>query len=225
MESFEREQHFRRDRSEASKSQRIRTVSELKKLKHRVQSVEDSVISGWYDRRLSPPGWGRMRCYVQFITTPTADTPGTLLYLHYDEKRYLIGQLHEGAQRASVQRGIALRKVSDILLTGRTEWANTGGMLGMVLSLADVKIDAIAAALIAQTTNKVQSVHQGTQKNLKPKTKELRLQAEDPRLRIYGAPNLNHTLATSRRFIFRTGMPIDAKSTMLISQVPRLTNL
>src|SRR5687768_1491515 len=39
---------------------------------------------------------GIMRSYVQIITTPTADTPGTTLLLHFDNKRYIIGNVSEG---------------------------------------------------------------------------------------------------------------------------------
>jgi len=79
----------------------------------------------------------RMHSYVEFVTTPTADTCGTTLFLHFDSKRYLIGHISEGSQRASIERGTRLTKVTDIFLTGKTEWQNTGGLLGMILTLAD----------------------------------------------------------------------------------------
>jgi ribonuclease Z len=137
-----------------------------------------------------------MLSYVEFITTPTADTPGTLLLLHFDSRRYLIGNVAEGAQRACIERGIGLRKVSKVLLTGRTEWANLGGLLGLILSLADTKISAASAAAEARPDQPTQ------------KTKDSIKQTSQ--LDVHGSYNLNHMIATSRRFIFRTGMPINA---------------
>lgn len=153
------------------------------------------------------PGFSKMRCYVQFVTTPTADTPGTLLMLHFDDKRYLIGQVGEGTQRACTSRGIGLRKVSDILLTGRTEWKNLGGMMGLVLHLADIK-GAAQDSAAAQATEKKPGddesmvVHQ-SQAESGAKVNGV--------LNFYGPPNLNHIFATARRFIFRTGMPVKIK--------------
>src|SRR6266536_2898511 len=46
----------------------------------------------------------KMKCWAQFLSTQTADTPGTTLMLHFDTKRYLIGNMAEGTQRAAVQR-------------------------------------------------------------------------------------------------------------------------
>ncbi|KAJ9628789.1 hypothetical protein H2203_002692 [Taxawa tesnikishii (nom. ined.)] len=87
-----------------------------------------------------------MRCYIQVLTTPTADTPGTTLLLHFDNKRYLIGNVSEGTQRAAVQQGARLLKVSGIFLTGRTEWDKNGGLIGMILTLADAASASSAAA-------------------------------------------------------------------------------
>ena len=79
----------------------------------------------------------KMKSHIQFLTTPTADTPGTSLLLHFDDKRYLIGNMHEGVQRAGIQVGTKFTKVQDIFLTGKTEWQTIGGLLGLVLTLAD----------------------------------------------------------------------------------------
>lgn len=136
-----------------------------------------------------------MLSYVEVVTTPTADTPGTLLFLHFDSRRYLIGNVTEGAQRACIERGVGLKKVSKILLTGRTEWSNLGGLLGMILSLADTKISSLKSAAENQS-------------NAATKPKETAV--ENPQVDVYGSLNLNHMIATSRRFIFRTGMPINA---------------
>lgn len=137
-----------------------------------------------------------MRSYVQVITTPTADTPGTTLLLHFDNKRYIIGNVSEGTQRACMQRKIGLAKLEDVLLTGKTSWQNNGGLLGMILTVADVLITKAAA--LKENPGKGKKRRQGDSNDEGPK-----------RVKIYGAENLNHLLATARRFIFRKGMPLD----------------
>ena len=135
----------------------------------------------------------KMHSHIQFLTTPTADTPGTALLLHFDDTRYLIGNMHEGTQRACIQRGQKLIKVSDIFLTGQTEWKNIGGLIGMVLTLAD----ASAQAVVSAAAKRSKSVH-----GLVPPIVQ-------PSLTIHGGPNITHTLATARRFVFRKGMPVE----------------
>ena len=153
-----------------------------------------------------------MRSFVQILTTPTADTPGTTLLLHFDNKRYLVGSLAEGTQRAGVQMGARFLKVSECFLTGRTEWANTGGLIGMILTLAD----GVASS---QAASREDAVHKARAKGKRlgvaddaQKMRELEDEAtKDSRnstLTLYGPPNLSHTLATARRFVFRKGMPI-----------------
>lgn len=152
-----------------------------------------------------------MRSFVQVLTTPTADTAGTTLLLHFDNKRYVIGSLAEGTQRACVQMGARLLKVSECFLTGRTEWKNTGGLIGMLLTLADSSAASQASSL------------EDALKRARSKAKRLGIQ-DDPEkmqqleeeakqtsntLSIYGPPNLNHTLATARRYVFRKGMPVN----------------
>jgi ribonuclease Z len=132
-----------------------------------------------------------MKCWVQFLTTPTADTPGTTLMLHFDAKRYLIGHIAEGTQRAATQRKIGLIKVSDIFLTGKTEWKTTGGLLGMILTIADSVTGSVESSKANQAA--------GNQ-----------AQTDQPKqfLNIHGGTNLTHMLATARRFVFRKGLPI-----------------
>ncbi|KAL1634419.1 hypothetical protein SLS58_010707 [Diplodia intermedia] len=127
-----------------------------------------------------------MKSYIQVLTTPTADTPGTTLLLHFDNKRYLFGSLGEGTQRAMNQLGSRLLKTQEIFITGRSEWCNTGGLMGMMLTLSDV--------LAAHNVDK----------------KERGLDATPKVLSMFGPPNLNHTIAACRRFVFRKGMPINA---------------
>lgn len=163
----------------------------------------------------SQPDWrkgGKMRSFVQILTTPTADTPGTTLLLHFDNRRYLIGSLAEGTQRACVEMGAKLMKVSECFLTGRTEWSNTGGMIGMILTLADISASS-AAALLEDAKRKTRAKAERLGVTDDPqKMRELEEQAKrevNSGLTIFGPPNLNHTMATARRFVFRKGMPIN----------------
>ena len=158
-----------------------------------------------------------MKSFIQFLTTPTVDTPGTALILHFDDKRYLIGNLHEGAQRASMERGAKLVKVSDIFLTGKTEWRNTGGLIGMILTLADATRSAAAAAEVAAAEKakmKAQRYNESLLRKPSKKAKPLPEPKPPPEpekhtLTVHGGPNVTHTLATARRFVFRKGMPVD----------------
>lgn len=137
-----------------------------------------------------------MASSVQIITTPTADTPGTTLVLRTATKHYVFGNLAEGTQRAMVQQGTRLLKAQDFFLTGRAEWKNTGGLIGMMLTLADSSTSSYTTSV--QTHQLAQS--QGKKSTRPPK----------PQFNIYGPPNLKHTLGTCRRFIFRKGIPIVA---------------
>ncbi len=169
---------------------------------------------------------GKMHSYIQFITTPTSDTPGTALLLHFADKRYIIGNAHEGLQRASLQIGAKVFRSKDVFLTGRTEWQSNGGLLGMILTLADASKQSAAskaeiARLKAEKKRKRDEVREGQRQKRNPDANpdaspsqatptpaSTLSMEEDPMVRLHGGPNLSHTLATARSFIFRKGSPI-----------------
>ncbi|KXL47558.1 hypothetical protein M433DRAFT_57816 [Acidomyces richmondensis BFW] len=157
-----------------------------------------------------------MRSFVQVLTAPTADTPGTTLLLHFDNKRYLIGSLAEGTQRACVQMGSKLLKVSECFITGRTEWKNIGGLIGMILTLADSTASRSAALHEEAMSRAKAKGHRLGCIDDKDKMRKLQDEARDEVkkdtdtcLQLFSPPNLNHVLATARRFVFRKGMPLD----------------
>jgi ribonuclease Z len=157
----------------------------------------------------------RMRSFFQFVTTPTADTPGTTLLLHFDNKRYLIGNIAEGTQRASVEQKVRLLKVSELFLTGDTTWEKTGGLIGMILTLADSASSSAQASLL-ETKRKIltklerQGADVSDQSVADQAAEQAATEVKDKvRLSVFGGPNLNYTLATARRFVFRKGMPVD----------------
>ncbi|KAK4693132.1 ribonuclease Z, partial [Lecanoromycetidae sp. Uapishka_2] len=160
-----------------------------------------------------------MKSYIQFLTTPTSDTPGTALYLHFDDKRYIVGNVHEGLQRAGLQVGARFFKAKDFFLTGRTEWQKNGGLIGMILTLADAA-NSSAAARAEALKLKVERAKKRQEEELhrrKPSKKasldsiqreDAQMSEEDPTVTLHGGPNLTHVLATARSFVFRKGTPI-----------------
>ena len=184
--------------------------------------VETTLKSNIED--IGKKGLKPMKLFLQFITTPTADTPGTTLLLHFDDRRYLIGHVSEGTQRACVERGIRLSRVSDIFFTGRTEWKNNGGLMGLLLTLADAMTASTQAALdieyqkLSDWQKKLAWLGEGTPaaENMKQQIQRKRdhiakISADavkNAATKLHGAPNLAHSLATGRTFVCRKGMPI-----------------
>ncbi|KAF3769813.1 hypothetical protein M406DRAFT_284266 [Cryphonectria parasitica EP155] len=130
--------------------------------------------------------------YVQIISVPTADSPGPCVLLHFDSRRYVFGHMSEGMQRIMAQRRVALSKLDEVFLSGPTTWKNVGGLLGMILTIADV----VATQKLPDESNK------------KKKKKAEGNLSTIASLKIYGAENIAHMVATSRRFIFRKGLPL-----------------
>ncbi|KAL8950374.1 MAG: hypothetical protein Q9222_003591 [Ikaeria aurantiellina] len=153
------------------------------------------------------------------------------------KKRYLFGNIHEGLQRTCIQRNARLSKTTEVFITGKTEWKNVGGLFGLILTLADANI----AATMSEAENaKIKKKNEGTPEQIAAKAEKLAkhyaereaafinaglnpkdhigvidddsdVQSTPHTLNIHGGPNLTHTLATGRRFIFRKGMPVDVK--------------
>ena len=169
----------------------------------------------------------RMHSYIQFITTPTSDTPGTSLALHFDDRRYLIGNAHEGLQRASLQMGARLLRTKDIFLTGRTEWQSNGGLMGMIMTIADAatasaesKAETARRKLMNRRNRECEEGKRRKKKTdpdvkldtgssqMTPTAADIAEVQKDPTVRLHGGPNLTHTIATARSFIYRKGTPI-----------------
>ncbi|GAD99187.1 tRNA processing endoribonuclease Trz1 [Paecilomyces variotii No. 5] len=172
------------------------------------------------------PGNKPMKFFYQILTTPTADTPGTTLLLNFPEKRYFFGQISEGTQRACTERGVRLSYLTDIFLTGRTEWANNGGLIGAVLTQADAISNAAAAIADSErereARRRANETPEQTAERLRGQESEMKhgapyalrdgeLVMQRGHLTIHGGRNLTHTLATARRFVFRKGMPVYVK--------------
>lgn len=158
-----------------------------------------------FEQRL-PPSDGRvavgnMSSSIEFITTPTADTPGTTIILRTQSgNHYIFGSQAEGIQRALVQQGTRLLKVKDFFLSGKTEWRNVGGMAGMMLTMTDATSTSYANQLAMWKAAQARGTKSGRESEAPTK----------PQFNIYGPPNLKQMFGTCRRFIFRKGVPIHA---------------
>ncbi|KAI3328265.1 hypothetical protein F4824DRAFT_484234 [Ustulina deusta] len=139
----------------------------------------------------------KMLNYAQIVTTPTADTPGTTILLHFDNQRYVFGHAAEGTQRAFVQRKLGLAKVENLFLSGPVDWHGAGGLLGLILTVADI------------VTLSKEQVDVNNVAKQKRNPSAAAVAAVQPRLHIHAGKNIAHLLATSRRFVFRQGLPIE----------------
>ncbi|KAK2751063.1 hypothetical protein FQN57_000138 [Myotisia sp. PD_48] len=166
---------------------------------------------------------GPMKTFLQVISSPSSDTRGTTLLLHFDDQRYVFGHIAEGTQRACAEQAIRTSKLSNIFVTGKSSWDTNGGMLGLLLTHADTVISSGTAWIEAEKLKLLQM--QEREKTLKHPKALLELQerivkqkqnivnypalhAQARNLTIHGGPNLIHTLATARTFICRAGMCI-----------------
>lgn len=131
--------------------------------------------------------------FLEILSTPTADTGASLL-LHCENRRYIFGHVSEGTQRELVQRKMSARNIEDIFLTGTVNWQNTGGLLGLVLTIGDASAGARAAAKEDNERRAAKG------QKLKP--------GSFSSLNIHGPMNLTHMLASARKFVFRQGLPL-----------------
>lgn len=134
-----------------------------------------------------------MKYFYQVLSTPTADSPGSTIVLNYPNRKYVFGHLAEGTQRAFIENGFSFSYLNDLFVTGKTNWANYGGTLGMILSLADSRARGVGGLMeeSSKKSEKIQSIMSC--------------------LTIHGGRNISHMLAAARRFIFRKSMPISIK--------------
>ncbi|KAK0710870.1 hypothetical protein B0H67DRAFT_583597 [Lasiosphaeris hirsuta] len=142
---------------------------------------------------------GSMKSTVQIISTPTADTPAACLILHTNNaggKRYLFGQISEGTQRYMNQNKVRMGGIGQIFLSGPIDWSSAGGLLGMILSIADVnKLDASSTPEEGGASAHAKRKGQAAEPEMAP-------------LHVWGAKHLMHMFASARVFIFRKSLPL-----------------
>lgn len=138
----------------------------------------------------------KMTSSVQIVTSCTADTPGTTVILQTQKRHYIFGSHAEGTQRAMVEQGLRMTKVQDFFMTGKMDWKNAGGLIGMTLTLADSATTAYDTAMELH-----RKAGKGSRRYPRP---------ESPKINVHGPPNLKYALNTCRRYIFRKGIPVVA---------------
>ncbi|KAL1994053.1 hypothetical protein VTN49DRAFT_2722 [Thermomyces lanuginosus] len=168
----------------------------------------------------APVGAKPMKFYFQILCTPTADTPGTTFILDTTNKRYLFGHAAEGTQRTFAELGTKFSSLQELFITGPTGWHNAGGLLGVILTVADAHISATSAQELAMEEKRMRRLrHLSTLPNKEEAEAELaRLEAEMDKkttptieMNIHGGRNITHLVATARKFIFRKGLPLRTK--------------
>ncbi|KAL2886443.1 metallo-beta-lactamase superfamily protein [Ceratocystis lukuohia] len=135
-----------------------------------------------------------MTSHIDIVSTPTADTSGSCLYVHFDKRRYVFGRLAEGTQRVLGQRKYAMSSLEQLFVTGEMSWKTLGGMMGMIMTISDV-INTSRDAMQLDNQDRIS-------KGRAPLKIDL-----PERLHMHGADNLSYIMATARSFIFRTGIP------------------
>ncbi|KAK3190972.1 hypothetical protein K4F52_002920 [Lecanicillium sp. MT-2017a] len=138
-----------------------------------------------------------MATHVELATVPSADTPGTCIYLHHDRRSYVFGRVAEGTQRAFMSRKVHLGGTENVFLSGAVGWEQMGGVIGYLLSVGG----AIDSAREYRTLE-----------NAKRQQKSQKLLPEAPTqdVKVHGAGNLCHILAACRPVIFRQPISVQA---------------
>jgi len=177
-----------------------------------------------------------MKSTLQFLTTPTSDTPSTTLLLTFSNKKYIFGALGEGSQRAVIEQGVRINKVHDVFLTGITKWKSTGGLFGFILVMADMVSNMLSGGTtplpptgtirgkiwkdVGEKEVDVRDYISRLEKYEKEYVDGFRLKKEKhtqkPVLTLFGPGGLAYMLATARKFIFRTSMPLS------VNEIPRV---
>ncbi|KAK6353152.1 hypothetical protein TWF696_005141 [Orbilia brochopaga] len=145
-----------------------------------------------------------MKAYVELVTIPSHDNQSTLMLLHFDERRYMFGQVAEGTQRLITENAVRMTRVSEIFLSGTTEWRNNGGLTGLLLTTGDMKIAKATQQAQPKDLSKYMVLgRDGTKINPNPPP------AEPETLTVHGGKNILHTIATARNFVFRENCGIE----------------
>lgn len=142
-----------------------------------------------------------MLAYVDVVSTPTVDTPGACLRLAFDNRHYVFGNVAEGTQRIMASKRMSMAKVEDVFLSGPVDWRAAGGLLGFLLTVADVH-ETIAAAVRDAEREKL------AQGKVPKKSKKADAVRMLDHVNIHGGKNLAHMIAAARRFVFRKAFPL-----------------
>lgn len=150
-----------------------------------------------------------MKYWYQALSTPTADTPGSTFILCYPNRKYVFGHASEGLQRTFTERAQSFTNLTEFFITGKTSWDNIGGLLGMILTIADSRANSATSLALEKEEKRIrqQQNPNAAQPSSKPEPQEVSEDLSET-VTIHGGKNISHTLGTARRFIFRKKTPI-----------------
>ncbi|KAH7162283.1 beta-lactamase-like protein [Dactylonectria estremocensis] len=131
-----------------------------------------------------------MSTSIEIASVPTADTPGTCLYVRTEKRAYVFGRPSEGTQRAMNARRVTMGATEQIFLSGSLSWNQIGGLYGFVLTVGN-SIDATKTQFDQTTAARVAKGLKTVQRSV------------NSSLGIHGGDNLCHTLAACRTVILR----------------------
>ncbi|EGR48534.1 Hypothetical protein TRIREDRAFT_61701 [Trichoderma reesei QM6a] len=138
-----------------------------------------------------------MTTTVELACVPSADTPGTCIYMHHDKRSYVFGRVSEGTQRAFGSRKVHLGGTEHVFLSGSVNWEQLGGLCGYLLSVGG-SVESAKEYKMQENTKREQ------------KGQKLLNKTKHAGIAVHGAENLCHTLASCRPVIFR--QPICVKT-------------
>lgn len=128
-----------------------------------------------------------MTTTVELATVPSADTPGTCVYVHNDRRSYILGRVAEGTQRAFHSRKLHLGGTENIFLSGPVGADEVGGLLGYLLSVGSA-IDGARGHVAGENEGRRQAGRSG--------------------IAVHGGHNLCHLLAACRPVIMRQSVRV-----------------
>ncbi|XWW97491.1 hypothetical protein V2A60_005475 [Cordyceps javanica] len=138
-----------------------------------------------------------MTTTVELATVPTADTPGTCIYVHHEKRSYVFGHVAEGTQRAFSSRKLHMGGTEHVFLSGAIGWSQMGGLIGYLLSIGGA-LDAAKEFRAAENSKRAE------------KGQKLLRQLSNEGVTVHGADNLCHILASARPVIFRQPVSVRA---------------
>lgn len=138
-----------------------------------------------------------MTTTVELATVPTADTPGTCIYVHHEKRSYVFGHVSEGTQRAFASRKLHMGGTEHVFLSGAVGWSQMGGLVGYMLSVGGA-IDSAKDYRAVENSKRAE------------KGQKLLRQVLHEGVRVHGADNLCHILASVRPVIFRQPVAVRA---------------
>ncbi|KAK0389216.1 hypothetical protein NLU13_2791 [Sarocladium strictum] len=134
---------------------------------------------------------------VTLVSTPTADTTGTTIFIDTEGAAYVFGHVPEGYQRSVKYRGVAWTKLRQTyFLSGNTKWESFGGLPGTLLSLAGAGASMRLTAADENAKRKSRGVQE-------------KIEAKGYDVPVHGSDNLSHVFAALRPLVLRQPIKVN----------------